>query len=789
MNLQAPLALSEGVFLLPVTELPEDIRTKLAPEEGDFALTRPQGRSGSKIVDRDTAELLERFREPRTIVEAVVLFSRFRGENPEQVLDGAFPLLKGLVASGFLVPAGEGAAPPAGFLGARWQVGEELLGGTVIEVLQVLEDTELYAVRRAGQEPRVIKIERSREGGPASPVRAQLMAEAGALLALEGSLAPRLYVCGELDGRSYLELEFVAGCELERERERSSRADRATILELARRLVEAYAELHARGVLHGDVHPRNVLIERSGEVRLIDFGFAEVARHEAPNRGRGGIAFYYEPELARASLAGAPAPPSTPAGEQYAVAVMLYQLATGSYPRDYSLGREEMLREIAELPPLSFAERGAAPWPELEAVLARALAKEPAARFASLSEFAAALAAITAPEASPAAAPGDDLVRRSLAAADLGGAWEAMPELPAPRASINYGAAGVALGLLTLAQARGEGRPLATAGHWLRRAGRDLGSDEGFYNPKIDITPEMVGRTSPYHSPAGLHAVDALLARAKGDLGTQASATAAFIAASEGGHNGLDLTLGTSATLLGAAILLDALPRELAAEERALRELGGRLLREIWSELDGKGEIRAGEIEYLGIAHGWAGFLYAALTWCEVSGDAIPVGCAGRLQELAALARPRGRGLVWPWSLSGDASGAFMPGWCNGSCGYVFLWTLAHRLDGAPLYLELARGAAWDAVDAPDGALTLCCGIAGRGYALLNLFRATGEGVWVERTAELVARAAAGGSQKLEHPHSLWKGELGLAVLAADLARPEEARMPLFEVLGYRSCS
>ena len=127
-----------------------------------------------------------------------------------------------------------------------------------------------------------------------------------------------------------------------------------------------------------------------------------------------------------------------------------------------------------------------------------------------------------------------------------------------------------------------------------------------------------------------------------------------------------------------------------------------------------------------------------------------------------------------------------MPGWCNGSCGYVFLWTLVHRWSGEPRHLDLALGAGWDSWDAPDPALSLCCGLAGRGYALLALQRATGDDVWLRRARTLADRGASQGKAQLDQAHSLYKGDLGLAVLAADLERPATAHMPLFEIAGYR---
>jgi eukaryotic-like serine/threonine-protein kinase len=126
-----------------------------------------------------------------------------------------------------------------------------------------------------------------------------------------------------------------------------------------------------------------------------------------------------------------------------------------------------------------------------------------------------------------------------------------------------------------------------------------------------------------------------------------------------------------------------------------------------------------------------------------------------------------------------------MPGWCNGSAGHVFLWSLANQLLGSARYLDLAVGASWNCWDSPDPAGTLCCGLVGRSYALLNLYRHSGETVWLERARDLAVRASNEGRMPPEYPHSLYKGHFGLAVLGVALERPDEARMPFFEPTGY----
>ena len=792
--------LNEGVLIIPVIDLPEESRTQMECEPGDFAVSRLQSRSSSKIIDADAAELLSCFREPRTMVEAVILFARKKQLDPGKVLEDSYPFLRNMIEGGFLVHSDHALEQQeVGSTPGQVRIGTHVMGAAVVRTLQVLEDTEVYLLSKGDEFPSVLKIERlAPYAGSPGPVRARLSHEAAFLTHLDGSLTPKLLGEGELDGRSYLEMEFIQGVDLSTAsaewREREGENSQRKLLGLAQTISRTYAALHDRGVLHGDVHPSNILVRPDSSVRLIDFGFARAttAGTSLPTPPhRAGIPFFFEPEMARAALAGLPSPPASEAGEQHAVAALIYFLITGYHWQNFRLGREEMLNDIATLAPLSFRERGSPSWPELEAALARALAKSPEERYSSMGAFADALGALTTPPVAVRptlrTSPLSKLLDDALASASLDGPWSQARLAPAPTTSINYGSAGVALGLLHVAHRRNDGALLALADTWSRRAMREMGPDDAFYNKEIEITPEMVGKSSPYHSPSGVHAVATLVAAAATNPMSQAEGLAGFLGAVDQPSAGLDLTLGRSSILLGAAILLDALPKNGFIDPSPLSSLGESVLTELWQALDAKPEIKAAGIEYLGIAHGWAGFLYATLQWCSVSKATLPKGIERRLVELAALALPIGRGMDWPWTVGHSGEPLTMPGWCNGACGYVFLWTLAHRLLGDPRYLELADGAAWRSWDAPDQIVTLCCGLAGRAYALLNLYRHTKERVWLDRARDLALRAARVGNTAKEYPHSLYKGEFGLAVLAADLEDPNEATMPFFEPMGYRN--
>lgn len=800
-NLSGVFSLNEGVLIIPVSDLPEESQTRLECGPGNFfAVSRPQSRTSSKIIDADAADLLSRFRDPRTVVEAVILFSRKNESDPGKVLEGAYPFLRGMIGEGFLVQSDhgpdlqEGVATPG-----QINTGTRINGAFVLRALHVLEDTEVYLLSTADNRLSVLKIERlSPHLGPVTRVRDRLSHEAAFLTHLGGSFTPKLLGQGELNGRSYLEMEFIQGVDAATAsaewRERQGNEAQRALLGLAQSVSKTYAALHDRGVLHGDVHPSNIVVTRDGSVRLIDFGVARattLGTSLPTSSDRAGIPFFFEPEMASASLAGLASPPASEAGEQHAVAALIYFLMTGNHWQNFRLGREEMLRDIASLAPLTFRERGAPPWSGVEGVLARALAKRPDERFASMSTFADALAASTLPRAGfPTASTTlrlDQLLNRAIDYASVDGPWSRAPLAPAPTTSVNYGSAGVALGLLHVASRRNDGSLLALADTWSRRALREIGTSDAFYNEEIEITPEIVGKSSPFHSPSGVYAVATLVAVAAADPMQQAKGLASFLGAVREPAAGLDLTLGRSGVLLVSAILLDALPQNGFIDPSPLRSFGEVVLNELWEALDKKPEIKVAGIDYPGIAHGWAGFLYATLQWCSVSKTRLPQGVQRRLVELGALALPINRGLDWPWMLVHSGEPLTMSGWCNGACGYVFLWTLAHRLLGDPRYLDLAHGAAWRSWDAPEQVGTLCCGLAGRAYALLNLYRYTKETLWLDRARDLAVRAARGDNIPKEYPHSLYKGEFGLAVLVTDLERPNEAAMPFFEPMGYEN--
>jgi len=235
------------------------------------------------------------------------------------------------------------------------------------------------------------------------------------------------------DGLPFLAMEYVEGPSLHETlaAERVLEAPRA--LHLARQVCAALAEAHAEGIVHRDLKPANILLTQKRRmpdfVKVLDFGIAKILRNEVD------AAADLESRLTRTgAIFGTPhyiAPEQAAGGDVdgradlYSLGVILYRSLTGSLPFD-GAGIDVMLAHMSQpVPP----PRSLAPDldPDVEALLVRALEKEPEARFQSAEEMADALEALgaRAPDASSRehSAPVPRVPRSStspVAAADRG---------------------------------------------------------------------------------------------------------------------------------------------------------------------------------------------------------------------------------------------------------------------------------------------------------------------------------------------------------------------------------
>jgi len=805
MKVTDVFVLRNDVQVIAIDALAEKRQRQLRSEEGDFVLTRATGRSYSKVIDREMASLILTFTHGKTIVDAVLEYCREKPCDPGEILDAAFPVLEEVIRANFLAVEGsDESAPVAASLGPG---GDTWEGLEVVRPVRVFDDCEIFQAETGDGE--VVALKKTRPGAGRQRL-ARMRREATILDSLRDHVAPALLDHGERDGCCYLVTAWCPGvtaaCAAGRLRAVHGKAGRQRLLNLCYAIADTYARLHRQHVIHGDVHPDNALVGEDEHVTLIDFGVAVQPESDDPTVAgapRAGLGHVCEPECAAVLLdPRATALPSSYAAEQHLLAHMIYQLISGHGYAEFSPARDARLRQLAQSQPEPFSRWGVAPWPDVERVLSRALSRDPADRFDSVGDFAAALHAAKIPEPAPGKtkrkaanrfSQGERLLADFVRRLDPAGAlFEAGLPDP-PHASMNYGSGGVAYFLYRLACIREDAELLSWAKLWIEKALQDCETkgEFAFADAEGELAPKITEPVALYHSPTGLHAVKVLIGHAANDSACQMDGLAGFVAAAQPPCDNIDVTLGTSGVLLGAALLDEAMPGQ-----PDVRALGATLLADIWGQVNALPRLaQEKRLRSTGIAHGWAGVLYAVLGWCRTAHSPLPANLTQRLDQLADLAERWDDGVRWARLISSVAdhdTADFPASWCNGTAGMIHLWTRAHEMLGDTRFLKLAEGAARNVIALPEPATQLCCGRPGQAYAMLNLYKHTGERRWLNhahRFAEQSCQLSPVPADTQAPPlhYALYKGPLGTALLWADLEVPSEACMPMFESESWKA--
>ena len=208
---------------------------------------------------------------------------------------------------------------------------------------------------------------------------------------------------GDDDGRQYIVFEHVDGENLKELVVRSGRLPVRRALELALAVADGLAFAHDHGLVHRDVKPQNVLLNNEGEVKVTDFGIARSLHVEHGVTQTGtvlGTGEYLAPEQASGK-------PVSPATDVYSLGIVLWELLAGDVPFTGDNFVAVALRHVNEPPP-HVRERRPDVSPRLDAAVERALAKDPARRFPSMTAFAKELRACLAEAEGGAPPPVED---------------------------------------------------------------------------------------------------------------------------------------------------------------------------------------------------------------------------------------------------------------------------------------------------------------------------------------------------------------------------------------------
>jgi eukaryotic-like serine/threonine-protein kinase len=208
--------------------------------------------------------------------------------------------------------------------------------------------------------------------------------EASSAASLSHANIVSVYDRGEWSGTYYIAMEYLDGRSLDSiVREEAPMAPEQAI-EITEQVLRAARFAHRRGVVHRDLKPHNVILDEEGRVKVTDFGIARAGSSEITQTGSiMGTARYLSPEQAQGHAVG-------PRSDLYSIGVMLYELLTGTVPFEGDSVVAIALRHLSE-PPRPPSSLVPAISPALDAIVLRALAKDPEQRFADADEFLMAL--------------------------------------------------------------------------------------------------------------------------------------------------------------------------------------------------------------------------------------------------------------------------------------------------------------------------------------------------------------------------------------------------------------
>jgi hypothetical protein len=191
-----------------------------------------------------------------------------------------------------------------------------------------------------------------------------------------------VFDAGISDNRAYIAMELLKGRDLRQLRQEGWRATPAQAALIVRRVADALAFAHSKGVIHRDVKPANIFMVGRTQPRVLDFGIARVAHHHESGDAMPGAGspYYMAPEQVRRE-------PADRRADVFSLGVVLYELLTDVKPFHGETLKQITNAVLTHEPPLASSIDKAVP-KALAEIAARAMAKDPEQRFRSARSFA-----------------------------------------------------------------------------------------------------------------------------------------------------------------------------------------------------------------------------------------------------------------------------------------------------------------------------------------------------------------------------------------------------------------
>lgn len=212
--------------------------------------------------------------------------------------------------------------------------------------------------------------------------------EAKAVASLSHPNIVSIYDFGEEGKTSFLVMEYVEGRTLKSLIQESAPLAVEQVVDIGRQICAGISEAHAQNIVHKDIKPHNILVDRNGIVKVTDFGIAQAADNMTITHNKGilGSAHYFSPEQAKGETVDF-------RSDIYSIGVVLYEMVAGRVPFTGDNPVTVALKHIQNVP-VAPSKQGLDIPLQLDWIIMKALAKEPSARFASVQEMEEELAAV-----------------------------------------------------------------------------------------------------------------------------------------------------------------------------------------------------------------------------------------------------------------------------------------------------------------------------------------------------------------------------------------------------------
>ena len=204
--------------------------------------------------------------------------------------------------------------------------------------------------------------------------------EAAAAANLQSPYIVNVYDWGQDDGTYYIVMEFVRGSDLKTAINERGAINQRKVAEIGSQVCQALSVAHNLDIIHRDIKPQNIMVQPDGNVKVMDFGIAR-AKNSVMTQTSSvlGTAHYISPEQAQGKEL-------TAASDIYSLGIVLYEAATGKLPFDGPDAVSVAMKQVNDLPAPP-REINPDIDPALEAIIMRAMAKNPAERFATAQDM------------------------------------------------------------------------------------------------------------------------------------------------------------------------------------------------------------------------------------------------------------------------------------------------------------------------------------------------------------------------------------------------------------------